>query len=298
MTRRVGSLCSGYGGLEMGLLEALGGGEVAWHAEYDDAPAAVLAHHWPDVPNLRDITTVDWSTPAWVEWLCAGYPCQPFSNAGKRKGTSDERHLWPYVGAAIGAIRPRRVLLENVAGHLTLGLDVVLGDLAALGYDAVWGVVRASDAGAPHGRARVFIVAADTADDGCEWGRLARGRGPGPANHDLAAAADPDGAGSQGGEPEAGRELPAWGPYEPAIRRWAAIVGRRAPLPVEPGRNGPRLAPAFVEWLMGLPPGHVTGVPGLSRAAQLKALGNGVVPAQAALAVRVLLPILERELAA
>lgn len=326
---RIGSLCSGYGGLDMGL-QMVHGGTVAWHAEYDDAPARILAHHWPDVPNLRDITTADWTTVEPVDWLTAGYPCQPFSLAGKRKGADDERHLWPYVADAIGALRPGRVLLENVAGHVSMGLDAVLGDLAALGYDARWGVVRASDTGAPHGRARLFIVAADTDSERSDRSGLhgpGQRRGTEPTYRDLAAAdpsrdrrdqrrtepagqlrgpdaplgrdaaPDPDGDGLEsvrgivGIERDAdGRHRPdvAWGPYEPAIERWERTIGRPAPRPTEPGRNGPRLSPAFVEWMQGLPRGHVTDVPGLTRNAQLKALGNGVVPQQAALALHLL----------
>lgn len=153
---RIGSLCSGYGGLEMGV-QAVLGGTVAWHVEYDKDASKILRHHWPDVPNHGDLTTVTWDWVHAIDVLTAGYPCQPFSHAGKRKGSHDERHLWPHVARAIGRLRPRLVVLENVRGHVSLGLDAVLGDLAALGYDARWGVVRASDAGAPHGRARVFL---------------------------------------------------------------------------------------------------------------------------------------------
>ena len=157
---KVASLCSGYGGLEMGvaLVEPV---EVIWHAEYEPAPAQVHAYHWPDAPNVGDITTADWSELEAPDLLTAGYPCQPFSTAGRRKGTEDDRHLWPHVAEAIRTLRPRSVLLENVAGHLTLGFDVVAGDLAAMGYEFRWGCVRASDAGAPHHRERVFIVASD-----------------------------------------------------------------------------------------------------------------------------------------
>ena len=81
-----------------------------------------------------------------------------------------------------------------------------------------------------------------------------------------------------------------WGPYARAVLRWAQVLGTLPPHPVEPGKTGMRLSPAFVEWMMGLPAGWVTDVPGLSRNAQLKALGNGVVPQQAALALSILLP--------
>ncbi|MXI30814.1 hypothetical protein GRW10_22625, partial [Escherichia coli] len=91
--------------------------------------------------------------------LTAGYPCQPFSQAGHRKGINDERHLWPYVFDAIKHLRPRIAFFENVRGHLTLGLTEVLEDLASIGWDAQWTCVRASDVGAPHHRERLFILA-------------------------------------------------------------------------------------------------------------------------------------------
>src|SRR4051794_26717900 len=148
---------------------AVVGGSVAWHVEYDKHPSAVLDARVPDVPNYGDVTTTDWSQVEPVDWITAGYPCQPFSHAGKRRGSKDERHIWPYVRDAVGVLRPGHVLLENVAGHLSLGLDAVLGDLAALGYDTRWGVVRAADAGAPHKRARIFISAADAGRAGAGW---------------------------------------------------------------------------------------------------------------------------------
>ena len=267
---RIGSLASGYGGLDMAV-EQVTGGSVAWFCEHDKGPSKILAHHWPDVPNYGDVRATDWTQVEPVDVLTAGYPCQPFSHAGNRKGTDDPRHLWPAVADAVRALRPRLCVFENVGGHLSMGLGDVLGGLAAMGYDARWGCVRAADAGAPHGRLRVFVVAepaADAADLGHERLGRAWGRGAGPA----------DSGGAAG----------AWGDYAPAIRRWGRILGRPAPAPTEPGRNGPRLSPRFVEWMMGLPAGHVTDVPGLARNAQLKALGNGVVPQQAALALSML----------
>ena len=162
---KIGSLFSGVAGLDRAV-EAVTGATPAWFVEFDAAPSKVLARHYPDIPNYGDVTTVDWSQVEPVDILTAGYPCQPFSHAGKRKGTDDERHLWPYVEVAIGVLRPRLVVLENVAGHLTLGGPTVIGSLTALGYDARWGVVRASDAGAPHRRARLFIVAHPHGVDG------------------------------------------------------------------------------------------------------------------------------------
>lgn len=149
------SLCSGYGGLDLAV-EALTAGRVVAHAETDPHASRVLAARWPGVPNLGDITTAAWPD---ADVITAGYPCQPFSQAGRRKGTSDVRHLWPFVRAAVRDVRPRLVVLENVDGHRSLGFDVVLGDLASLGFDVEWGVLRASDVGACHARARLWVVA-------------------------------------------------------------------------------------------------------------------------------------------
>ncbi len=124
---RIGSLFSGYAGLDIAVA-AVFGGEVVWHVEYDDAPSKILAHHYPDVPNYGDVTTCDWATMPPVDVLTGGYPCQPFSAAGRRKGTDDERHLWPYVREAIRVLRPRYTVLENVAGHRSLGFDRPVGD--------------------------------------------------------------------------------------------------------------------------------------------------------------------------
>lgn len=155
---KLGSLCTGYGGLDRAV-EGFFGAETAWAAEIDPHASRVLAERWPGVPNLGDLTTIEWAAVEPVDILTAGYPCQPFSLAGKRKGTDDPRHLWPHIAAAIRQSRPRLVVLENVAAHLGLGFDTVLGDLAALRFDAEWATVRASDAGAPHARARLFVLA-------------------------------------------------------------------------------------------------------------------------------------------
>jgi DNA (cytosine-5)-methyltransferase 1 len=154
---KVGSLFSGIGGLDLGLERA--GMRVVWQSEIDPYACRVLAKHWPDVPNLGDITTIDWSTVEPVDIICGGYPCQPFSLAGVRRGEDDPRHLWPHFADAIRVLRPRYALLENVPGHLSLGFGRVLGDLAELGYDADWDCIPAAYVGAPHLRYRVIIVA-------------------------------------------------------------------------------------------------------------------------------------------
>jgi DNA (cytosine-5)-methyltransferase 1 len=163
-----GSLCTGILGAELALdlmgLEP----ELLWYSEIDPDACKLLATRLPGVPNLGDLKKVWWEEIPSVEILTAGYPCTPFSLAGKRGGTEDERHLWPWVALAIRVVRPRIALLENVSSHLSLGFDVVQDDLAALGYDTRWACVRASDVGACHGRDRLFIAASDTRCSG-EW---------------------------------------------------------------------------------------------------------------------------------
>lgn len=161
---KLGSLCSGAGGLDMAV-EAVFGAETVWHCEINDAASNVLAHRYPGIPNHRDLTTVDWDSVESVDIITGGYPCQPFSHAGQRKGTDDERHIWPEVREAIRRVRPRYAFLENVAGHRSLGFDRVLGDLAEDGLDVRWTSLRAADIGAPHGRERLFILVTDPTRD-------------------------------------------------------------------------------------------------------------------------------------
>ena len=274
---RLGSLCTGYGGLDL----AAGGVfdvEPVWHAEIDPDAAKVLAHRFPGVPNLGDITAVDWTAVPPVDVLAAGYPCQTESTAGHRKGAEDERWIWPHVAAAVRALRPRVVLLENVEGHLSLGFPTVLGDLAASRFDAEWLVLAASEVGAAHRRRRVFVLArpADAAGDG-------RGQGALP----VLPRAQQGRPGHPPG-PHRGSAEPVfdWGQYAGRIARHERLTGRAAPYPFEPGPSAPRHTARFTEWFMGLPDGWVTDVPGLTRAAQLRILGNGVVPAQGEAAVR------------
>lgn len=295
MAVRIGSLCSGYGGLDAAVQSVLGG-DLAWVADPDPGASKILAHHHPDVPNLGDITRLAWSTVPQVDILTAGFPCQDISNAGKRAGIEGTRSgIWAHVVEAVRVVRPRVAVFENVGALVVRGLDTVLADLAEVGFDAEWASVRASDVGAPHRRERIFILAwpADTPSPRLEtrW----EGRpGGGPAANAPCDGWDerrPESAGVLGGSDVAVGGGPDWGPYAGAIRRWGRTVGRVAPVPTEPGRTGqPRLSPAFVEWLMGLPADHVTDPAiGLSRNQQLKALGNGVVPQQGALALRLLL---------
>ena len=153
----VGSLFSGIGGLDLGLERA--GMKVIWQSEIDPYCNKVLKKHWPEVPNYGNIKEIDWRAIPRPDVICGGYPCQPFSTAGKRRGTDDPRHLWPWVRTAISELRPRYAILENVRGHISMGGLQVIGELAEVGYDAEWRVVSAAGLGAPHRRDRIIIVA-------------------------------------------------------------------------------------------------------------------------------------------
>ncbi|NUT47112.1 MAG: DNA cytosine methyltransferase [Saccharothrix sp.] len=159
----VGSLCTGYGGLDLGVLAALGGGRIAWVADPDPHVAQVLDARTPGIPNLGDLRHIDWATVDPVDVLVAGFPCQDISAAGKRAGIEKgvRSGLWADIVAGLRVLRPALILVENVAAlrWRNGGLHRVLGDLAEAGYDTLWRSVRAADVGAAHRRERVFLLA-------------------------------------------------------------------------------------------------------------------------------------------
>lgn len=182
---KLGSMFSGYGGLDRAVHEVFDA-ETSWVAEFEPAPSKILAERFPGVPNLGDVTAVDWTAVEPVDVIAGGSPCSDISVAGKRQGMAEgtRSNLWVAMRQAIETIRPEWVVWENVQGALSAkatsesdleqrpgfvgdrpdgptlrALGRVLGDLATLGYDAEWRVVRASDVGAPHQRARVFVLA-------------------------------------------------------------------------------------------------------------------------------------------
>jgi DNA (cytosine-5)-methyltransferase 1 len=180
---KIGSLFSGYGGLDLAVINVTGA-EVAWHCEWEHAPSAILDKHFPGVPNYRDVSKVDFTQVEPVDILTGGFPCQDLSLAGKRAGLKEGTRsgLWSEFARAIDELKPKLVVIENVRGLLSAraengmeysdevvgylagrspltAIAAVLGDLADLGYDAKWTGVRAADAGAPHNRFRVFIIA-------------------------------------------------------------------------------------------------------------------------------------------
>lgn len=288
---------------------------TAWHVENEPAACRVLARHWPEVPNLGDITTIDWAKVEPVDVLVGGFPCTDVSGAAVlsngRKGidSGTRSGLWRNFAVAIHELQPRLVIIENVRGlfsarasiramgpvrHLDpharplRAVEAVLGDLADLGYDTRWILLPASTAGAPHERKRIFILAWPAATHPDRF-RVRRRRGrpelvqpAGAGGRQLVAAAGDRRAHLAG--------LQRWGQFAPAIQTWATIVGRDAPEPTELNSRGNyRLTAAFYEWMMGLDEGYVTATPGLSRDAVMRMLGNGVVPQQAQLALRCLL---------
>jgi DNA (cytosine-5)-methyltransferase 1 len=159
---RFGSLFAGIGGIDLGLERA--GMTCAWQSEIDPYACRVLRKHWPDVPNLGDITQIDFRQVTPVDVIAGGFPCQDLSKArtGQRtRGRLDgeKSGLWTEYRRAVRDLRPRYVLVENVTDLLHGGLDRVLGDLAELGYDAWWRVLAAANVAAPHIRERLFVVA-------------------------------------------------------------------------------------------------------------------------------------------
>ena len=228
----IGSLFSGYGGLDQAVEDVLDM-PMAWYCDNDPDAQAVLRHHAPATPIYGDITDLDWTTLPPVQVLTGGFPCTDVSSAGRRAGLrpGTRSGLWSHMRYGISILRPRLVIVENVRGLLSTGahgqvepcpwcvgdradhcvraLGAVLADLADLGYDAVWCGLRASDVGACHARFRVFIAASPADTEGV--GR--RERGPehagflgrlGPAvGGDV--AADSDGVGRERGGRARGR---------------------------------------------------------------------------------------------
>lgn len=153
---RVGSLFSGIGGFDLGLERA--GFTIEWQVENNEYCRQVLQKHWPKVPCHYDITTIDWRYIPRVDLVCGGFPCQPFSCAGKRQGAKDDRYLWPEVVRCLETLRPTWGLFENVPGLLHLGFEQVCLDLEALGCQVAVLGIPACAVDAPHIRKRIWIV--------------------------------------------------------------------------------------------------------------------------------------------
>lgn len=156
-----GSLCSGIGGLDLGLERA--GWTCRWQVENDRYCRSILKARFPHAPLYKDIIHQDWTHLPPVTLLAGGIPCQGFSTMGKQKGMDDERWLWPYMREAVRVLRPSYVLLENVPALRShaegRAFGSILADLHALRFDAEWSLVSACSVGAPHSRSRLFLVA-------------------------------------------------------------------------------------------------------------------------------------------
>jgi DNA (cytosine-5)-methyltransferase 1 len=151
-------LFSGIGGFSLAA-HWTGQIETVAFCEIEPFCQKVLQKHWPDVPIFEDVRTLKGKDVGPVDIVCGGYPCQPFSLAGERRGEEDDRHLWPEVHRLLQELRPAWFLGENVAGHISMGLDQVLSDLEDIGYTGQALVIPACAKDAPHRRDRVWVVA-------------------------------------------------------------------------------------------------------------------------------------------
>lgn len=280
------SLCSGYGGLDLGVECATGGAtRTICYVEREASAAAILAARMAEeamapAPVWSDLRTFDgrpWR--GLVDLVTGGYPCQPFSQAGERLGELDERHLWPDIARVIGEVEPGIVFFENVSGHLTLGFDAVRADLERLGYRVAAGLFSAAEVGASHRRERLFILGvADTwsersqgfGEGGSTQGAVGRGGGTTVANTDIWHRRENE-----------SKQRKVWGIFD---RRSSDGVDLFPPNPTDLDAwrrilaDRPDLAPATQSGVCGVVDGSA------SRLDRLRALGNGVVPLVAAYA--------------
>ena len=274
----VGSLCSGYGGLELGLSKVLDT-NLKWFSEIDDNAAKVMDYRF-NKNNLGDLTEI--TEPEEVDIVTAGFPCQPFSYAGYRKGIEDERYLIDDICRVAVEAKAEWLILENVKGILTANngeaLARVAEAMALSGFTRwEWTVIGADKFGACHRRERWFCVATNSDSSSGKELNFRNGEGNRKETGLDRSVADDSKRFSFLGS--------AFERYKPAIRRWEKVSGRRAPEPYTDYRLNIR----FVEWMMGLPEGWVSDSSlDLKRTATLELLGNGVVPQQASGAIRYL----------
>jgi DNA (cytosine-5)-methyltransferase 1 len=309
------SLCSGAGGLDLGLHLACPGYRTVGHVERDAYAAAILVARMEDAaldraPVWDDVATFDgrpWRGA--VDIVTAGYPCQPFSVAGKRRGADDPRHLWPHVARIVGEVEPPFVFLENVAHHLRLGFPEVAGGLVGMGYRLAAGLFTAAEVGAPHKRERLFILAHREATTwptprACSGTRSSGGNRtemmrlwPTPLAGDSKGTRKPDEQPHRDGAPaqrrhDALRCNPALDDAHGAGSQGRGDeprehAGERAAWPPGPGdADGWR---TFLRHAPDLEPSLRRGADGLAhRVDRLRLCGNGVVPLVAAHALRTL----------
>ena len=305
------SLCAGYGGIDLGLKRAIPDLLTVAFSEIEafacsNLVAKMEAGLMAPAPIWTDLKTFPWAEfRDRVDILSGGYPCQPFSAAGKRLGTEDPRHLWPFIADGIRILRPKLCFFENVEGHISLGLRDVIEELGRLGYSATWGIFSASEVGATHQRKRVFILAyckdvrlpefcdiraggrevcttpnsSQLADsnqprlEGCIFGR---------ESENKAAQAWP----SRPGEPQHEWEPPRVVGNGKSLDRSASPEGRQHDAEIGSagvGQTEPAMGRDSDGSTCGLDYAKLC-VSGDNRTDELRLLGNGVVPAVAALA--------------
>lgn len=284
----VGSLFSGIGGFDLAAERVWGSGRVRWQVEIDPFCSRVLTKHWPDVPRFGDIRELTGAELEPVDVVCGGFPCQPVSTAGKRRGAGDSRWLWPEMLRMVAAVKPAWVVAENVPGLLGLGLDEVLSGLEAAGYEVGAVGVPALAVGAPHVRQRLWIVAHD---HGIGWSR--RGTSGGSAQDAAGRPAGDEVGNSRSavsnanglGRGERGRlgTLPRRQAGQETVGSCANASSARLPQPghealLGAGRRDEGRAVAERGWWTVEPGmGRVAhGVP--ARVDRLRSLGNAIVP--------------------
>lgn len=293
---KIGSLFTGIGGLELGVSNTVTsitqyGNDIEWIAETDKNALNILEHStmFHGVPNLGDVTKIDWASVPDVDCITGGTPCQDFSYLGTREGLSGAKSslLYTFIDA-VKAKKPEYVLWENVAGALTKGAyDVLIDELNDSDYSTSSVIMPASSLGMPHKRSRLFVFAERTEEGAVHFNdqlvrirpdtrlrlfptpnrsRMDGRKGPGyskrPSFYDLKQWRDDE-----------VRAL-----YGAAIERWEKTLGREAPPLAKPKGT---LNADFVEWMMGFPKGWVTDADDVSRTAKLAALGNACTPQQA-----------------
>ena len=280
---RVLDLFSGIGGMSLGLERA--GMQTVAFCEIEPFPRRVLAHHWPEVPIFGDVRKLKGSDVGPVDLICGGYPCQPFSTAGKRRGKEDDRHLWPEFSRLVAELRPSWVIGENVAGHISMGLDDVLSDLEGQGYACRTFVIPACAVNLPHRRDRCWVVAhADSSERGQERGacdRLAQQENS-IQRQGEEGAGGPSGSGENVADTKRrrrqGSRLPIHASDQAQGREGQAVEPVNGRFGGERGAQSRlgRVVDGLSGW-MDEPADRVkAAVP--DRAARLKALGNAVVP--------------------
>jgi len=300
------SLCAGYGGIDLGLKRAIPSLRTVAVSEIEAFACANLvakmeAGCLDPAPIWTDVKTFPWASfHGKVDILSGGYPCQPFSAAGKRLGKDDPRHLWPWIADGIRVLQPALCFFENVEGHISLGLRDVIGELEESGYRATWGLFSAAEVGAPHQRKRVFILAHKQHQGSQGWlQRWTDSQREGFDGHAGCCGSSRGVWPSRPGQPQHKWEPPR------IVANASSINGQRRGARVGRGQRGQSDAEAVQcagngygqtePALGGNADGPASGMDyaelclsGDNRTDELRLLGNGVVPATAERAFRVL----------